>query len=354
MAKKVSEICAVPLLLLAAAVLLLRGAVCANAAYSAMQLSAKVVIPTLFPFSVLAGILVRSGIAMRLGIRFGKPIGYVFGVSPVCAVGVFLGMLCGFPVGAASIAQLYRDGSVDRESAERILPCCTNAGPAFLLSVAGAGVFGNRTYGWILLGIHLTASFLVGVTLRGSGYRSMSPVPEPKSQTAAAVFTESVQAAAVSMVQVSGFIVLFSVILSLMPACWPLAALLELTNGLTAIRETSMPTALLLPAVSAMLGWSGFCVHAQVLSFAAPLGLSGRRYLYGKMLHGCYAALLAVPVALLFRSEIPSTTAIHHPSSGEFFLTAAWALSAFCLFFSFLWKFRCQSVIIEKIRKGGG
>lgn len=350
MAKKLAVFASFPAVLALLIFLLLHGLISSGAAFEAMVLSAKVVVPCLFPFGVLAGILVRSRLALQWGAAFGRPVQAIYGVSPCCTAGILLGLLCGFPVGASVIAQLYRDGCIDKDSAERILPCCTNAGPAFILTIAGRGIFGSEKVGWLLLAIHLIASFLVGLTFRNPVHPSRVQSAPPPLRLSAAVLTDSVRDAALTMVQVSGFIVLFSVLLALLPKFWPLAALLELTNGLTAIRTASLPANILLPAVSAALGWSGLCVHSQVLSFTAPLGLSCQPYLLGKLFHGIYAALLAIPVSFLIPVEVPASTFFRTSDSVS---TTVWTVLSCCLFFASLWKFRQVSAIMRKKLEGG-
>ena len=345
-----------PALLLAAA-FLLRGAAVSDAAYRAMALTASVLVPSLFPFAVLASFLVLSGLGEDWSRRLGGLMERAFHLEGGCAAAWLLGMVCGFPVGAAAAVRLCEQGAISRDSAARALPLCTNAGPVFLVTVAGGTVLGSPKAGWLLLAVHLSASLLAGILLRSRRTPPPHPLPRQRALSPSAAFTEAVKSAALTMVQISGFVVLAAVLLCLLRlllealglrgAMLPLAGLLELTNGLTLLRDAGLGLRLRFVAASTMLGWSGLCVHAQVLSLSLPLGLSAAPYFRGKVLHGHLAAALSLPVSLLLPdgAVLPAFAAV--PAAfGGFCLTALWIFGSLPLFFCFLWKSGPASAIM--------
>ena len=80
-----------------------------------------------------------------------------------CVSAFLLGILGGYPLGAATIGQLRADGAISREEGERALAFCSNTGPAFLIGAAGTGVFHSRSAGLLLCGAHVLAAVLVGM-----------------------------------------------------------------------------------------------------------------------------------------------------------------------------------------------
>ncbi|MEA4964463.1 MAG: hypothetical protein VB055_01405 [Oscillospiraceae bacterium] len=349
-----------PLTLLLLSVMLLRAAETADAAFDAMRLSATVVVPSLFPFCVLSGVLVRSGLAVRWGRRCEKLMTTLFHVDGACAAPVMLGLLCGYPIGAVALSQLYADGEISKQGAERALGFSCNASPGFLVAVAGGAILGSARAGFLLLAVQVCACLLAGLALRGRGSARVAVRKTARPVSFAAAFSAAVRDAAVTMVQVSGFIVLFSVVLSLLRPITALipgggaqalcAGFLEVTNGLSVCAASDCGEKFLLCA--AMLGWSGLCVHFQVLSFTLPLGLSPVPYLRGKVLQSLFALLLAVPLSRFLRVPAAAFTAPSTaPSFPSFFLTAFWAF--LCLIFFSHWKFRKKSGIIKENRAGG-
>ena len=271
------------------AVLLLCAGDTAEAAADALHLAATVLVPSLFPFAVLSGFLAARGTAAAWRRPLGRLTARLFHADPGCAAAWAMGWLCGFPIGAAVLAALTARGGIRRDSAARMLPVCSCAGPGFLVTVAGAQLLRSRRAGWLLLLVHLAASLLAGLTLRPVEPPPEAPDPPGDAPPSLPVaFTEAVRGAALAMVQLAGFLVFFSMLLALLRraagalglgagAVLLLSGLLELTNGLQLLTQTAAPLPLRFLLSAAMLGWSGLCVHAQVLSLALPAGLPARR-----------------------------------------------------------------------------
>ena len=117
--------------------MLVRSQQAAQAVRDALVLCAQSVIPALFPFFVLSGLFISLGYAEIIGAAFAPPIRLLLGCSDVGAVAFFLGIVGGYPVGGRTVADLCRSGRCSREEAAYLLTFCNNAGPAFILGIAG-------------------------------------------------------------------------------------------------------------------------------------------------------------------------------------------------------------------------
>ena len=113
------------------------------AARDGLALCGNVIIPSLFPFFVLASLVVDLGLAAYLGRALEPVMRPLFHISGSCAAAVAMGFIGGYPVGARTALQLYQQGLCTKTEAERLLSFCNNSGPAFILGVVGAGVFGS-------------------------------------------------------------------------------------------------------------------------------------------------------------------------------------------------------------------
>ena len=89
----------------------------------------------------------------------------LFGLSGAGASALLLGLTGGYPLGAAAVGDMTRDGLLTPEEAERVLPLCNNSGPAFLIGAAGTGVFHDRALGLQLYLTHILAALVLGVLL---------------------------------------------------------------------------------------------------------------------------------------------------------------------------------------------
>ena len=142
----------IPLLFACAAMVLLVfcPAEAASYAHDGLKLCAEMLIPSLLPFFVVSGLLRAWGLPGILGRLLEAPAARLWGVDGACVSAFLLGILGGYPLGAATVSQLRADGAISREEGERALAFCSNTGPAFLLGAAGMGVFHSRKAGFLL------------------------------------------------------------------------------------------------------------------------------------------------------------------------------------------------------------
>lgn len=204
----------------AAAVLIARPQQSMQAARQGLALCADTIIPSLFPFFVLSGMVMELGLAKYLGRVLERVMWPLFRVNGAGATAVVLGLVGGYPVGARTAIELYRSGYCSRTQTERLLAFCNNSGPAFILGVVGAGVFGDGRAGLALYLIHVAASVCVGLVFRFYGgaeeQQDRRPPPAAGGVGFSAAFTRSVRSALTGVLNICAFVVTFSAILGLL------------------------------------------------------------------------------------------------------------------------------------------
>ena len=357
-------------LLLAAAALVAYPLEALEGARAGLDLCANVIVPSLFPFFVLSALILDLGFAEALGRALSPLMRPLFRLDGVCASALVLGLVGGYPVGARTAMELYKNGRCSPAEAQRMLAFCNNSGPAFIFGAVGAGVFGQSRIGLLLYGVHLLSSLLVGLLFRfypeNSGGRRMAGSAAAPPKPLAAAFTGAVTGAMGGALHISAFVLLFSIVIRLLScsgvlpalvtaltallaplevegiwiAAW-LTGLLELSGGVWALSELSnLSVGMTLAAF--MLGWAGPSVHCQTLSFLGGSGLSCRSYFLGKLLHGVIsAALLQVflhrmplPAVVYLAEQTETLTLLERSSTLTAATTASFALFALFLFFS--------------------
>ena len=328
--KKVRDALVGLALLIATAGLVAAPGEAITGAKDGLALCFNVIVPSLFPFFVLSSLVVDLGLAAYLGGALEGLMRPLFRVSGSCAAAVALGFIGGYPVGARTALQLYQQGLCTKTEAERLLAFCNNSGPAFILGVVGAGIFGDSRVGFLLYLTHALASLLVGLLFRfhgGSERRhSSKSCPKPiRTVTVPAAFTGAVTRSLQSTLNICAFVVFFAVVLQLLSAYGVFAALanllalagfeqewarrmvaglLELSSGVSSLRGSAQLAGRVSMAAF-MLGWAGLSVHCQVLSFLVDSGLSAKTYLAGKLCHGLIAAGLTWGLTRLFPLTAP-------------------------------------------------
>lgn len=283
--------------LAALGVLLLCSADTARAVREGLALCAGSVIPALFPFLAVSGLLTALDAGTAPG-RGRMLLARVLGCGPAGAGAFLLGLVGSYPVGARTVAQLYREKRISRPEACRLLLFCNNCGPAFILGVAGLGCFGSLRAGGLLWAVHMLAALGIALVLPRRPLPPGRDAAGVRPPAFAAAFVRSVRDAAGAMVQICGFVVFFLAALRLMARLTGLShpllsGAVELTQGILALPAT--PTGFVWAA--ALLGWGGLSVHGQSAAVLSGTDLPLGPYLAAKAAQAALSALLAWPVS---------------------------------------------------------
>lgn len=284
-----------------------------------LRLCGDVIIPSLFPFMVLAGFVATSRVCAVLE-RVLLPLTYVLRLPARAGAPLLMGLIGGYPVGARTLSIMVKQSNLDKDTAGRMLCFCVNAGPPFLLCAVGAGMFRSLQVGGLLLAAQVISTVVMGIvlglfepppdacTVQRQGYRPYSTC-----------FVQSVNDACTGMFSICAFVVLFSAITSLITATGAASALtaaitsqfpalgkdlvngilfgvLEVTTGCRTLGRCGYSGML---ATAALISFSGLSVIFQVMAAVHGSGISVRGFVFSRFVHalltlGVFAGLLRV------------------------------------------------------------
>jgi len=333
-----------------------------KAVEEALLLCGKVLIPSLLPAMVLTNLLLETGVSELLGRPAEKLMRFCFRLPGECAPVLVMGAAAGYPVGAKGAISLYEKGRISKSECERLMAFCNNSGPAFLFGTLGMMVFSSAGAGWILFLSHLAASLSVGFLFRF--YRTGEPVDIYGNQRertlclTAGSFTKSVSGTAENLMHMTAYVLFFSAIncvlsesgiLSCMAACisklagmsesrWEalLTGLIEMTGGIFHLSLEGDGVLSALPLAAFLVGWAGFSVHFQVLSFLGENRLSVVPYFTGKLLHGVLSAFYTMVLSRLICVETAMTfTSVPTLEGSRLFVLSILTGTGITLFFLF-------------------
>lgn len=287
----------------------------------ALRLCADTIIPSLFPFFVLSVLLNRLGLPGILSRLTGGVASALFGVSGEGASALFIGLIGGYPMGASYIADMYLCGRIGREEGERLLTFCNNSGPAFIIGAIGMSAFHSTAAGLMLYGVHIFSALLNGLIFSGS--RSVAgrpPVTDGESELETAL-TDAVKSSVTAVLNVCGFVVIFSVLVGLLDCsgyfsrlCMSLGrssglgseyiralltGVLELGNGAYALSFLPLsPASLALAAF--LVGFGSVSVHCQTAAVLSLTGMKGTLHFAGRLSMAIISALTAFVCGIFF------------------------------------------------------
>lgn len=271
-------------------IILSHPAQCLSFALNGLNLWFQKMIPALFPFMVLSGIMIRMNLTDAFVKLLSPVLKPLFCLSNSCIYIIFMGFLCGFPMGAHVTAQLYMRKQISKKEAELLLAFCNNIGPVYFISFA-LPVIGISKKLFPVIGMY-GLPLLYGLILRHTVYakdipkRRYSPItPElTTSVNFLAALDESVTSALSGIARLGGYMIFFN-LLNIIPAIYLPEAIraygscfLEITGGLQILQNASPIYAL------CILPFGGLSCLAQTYSMIKESNLSLGNYLFHKIL----------------------------------------------------------------------
>lgn len=310
-------------LLLLALLLLRHRTAAAAGVVSGIHTCLGTLIPSLFPFILLACLCTNSRAAQVLFRPLSPVMRHVFRLPACAAPAVLLGLTAGYPTGAKITANLYAAGKLTREQAARLLCFCTAPGYAFAAAYTGSLLLRSDRIGLNLFFACALAPLLLGLTLSRFAEKPEKSLKSPESAPGGIV--SAVQDGIKATVSLCGFVLVFSMLLAVLHdagifqyLCGFLSRLgltvplsgtlltmgLEITAGVTQCVYWHLPVYFL----AFGLGFSGVCIHLQIFSFfhKAGLPLSKTRYVLARFLNG----LLSAAFYLLLSYFLPANTSV--------------------------------------------
>ena len=276
--------------------LLLRSAELGDGIRKGLEICSFSVIPALFPFMVLSVFICKSSLADFFAKAF-LPVTKLLRLPKDSAGAIFASLIGGYPTGAKCINDLVISGKIDRKSAERMLCFCVNAGPPFLISAVGTGIFGSAKTGFLLFFAQLFSSAAIAFFSRffaeKSEFPEYSAFLEKKSK--ASCLTESVISAAESCFNMCAFIVLSFGLLELFENGALFSAIknpiakalfsgaIEVTAGCFSAGEAEGFSAII--AAGAVASFSGISVMLRVAAATEKSGISLLPFFVSRFFH---------------------------------------------------------------------
>ncbi len=271
----------------------------------ALDLWFRNMIPSLLPFMIISGIMIRLKLTDKAAMLIYPAVMPVYRVRKNVCYAMLIGFLCGFPMGARVVGDLYTRQMITKREAEYLLSFCNNIGPVYFCSFALPLLERQLVFPYLfgMYGIPL----LYGLALRFTLFRD---VPAPQHRHSAALVSceedctmprneqdrseslgkrllaetdDAIHSAVWGILSLGGYMILYN-LLNLIPHILLgrpmklLSPLLEITGGLKFVGNSQPLYSLL------ALSFGGLCCIAQTYSCIGESGLSIGRYIQHKLM----------------------------------------------------------------------
>jgi sporulation integral membrane protein YlbJ len=247
---------------------------------------------------------------------------FVFGTSGYGAYVFIMSIFAGYPAGARIVGQLIEDKKISLEEGQQILTFSSTSGPLFIIGAVGSGMLNSPIAGYILYITHILGAVLNGIVLRiffkkKSIKQGYTFYDSKKTSSSGDILSKGIMTSLVTSGFIGGYIILFSVIITLLNKiqffsvlndllqtalflpqpianyiCTLLETSIEISNGSKIISQLPLSFDLKLIFASFIIAFSGFSIIGQVSSVLSKTKISMGKYIVHKFIHGIFSSLL--------------------------------------------------------------
>lgn len=300
----------------------------------------EIVFPSLLPFLIISELLIGFGVVAFIGVLLEPLMRPLFRVPGVGGFVWAMGMASGYPSGAKLTVRLRKDNEITAYEAERLVSFTNSSNPLFIFGAIAVGFFHNAKVGIILALAHYLGNICVGLVMRFHGpyykgkkterhsavkkislRRAFSELHQTRlknQKPLGKLLGDAVLTSVQTLLMVGGFLILFSVLNSMLALIGVTALLAGMLGLLLPLFQIS--TELSIPLISGIfeitlggkltsevmhvslmdqiiitsffLAFSGLSVQAQVASILAESDIRFKPFFWARIMHGCFAALI--------------------------------------------------------------
>ncbi|MDD2446550.1 MAG: sporulation integral membrane protein YlbJ [Tissierellia bacterium] len=318
-----------------------------NSAREGLNLWFNLLIPSLYPFIFITDLLVSFGIINSITKYFDPLMVSIFNVPGIGAFPFSMSIMSGYPIGARLTSKLRKERYISKIDADRLISFSSTSGPLFILGTVLIGMMGGPNVSALMIIPHYLGAITVGVIFRfykrkdslistnNYQYNNRSHLDKEalENKSVGSLIYKSIKDSMESIISIGGFVIIYSVIIDILLSFQLfnslvgvisqltsidaniikgiIAGIIEMTNGCEIISNLNIDLIIKVIILNLIIGWGGFSIHSQALSFISSTDISPKIYLISKFLHGIFSAIYTYVLYLLFYKNITMKTYIN-------------------------------------------
>ncbi len=265
------------------------------------------IIPTLLPFIILSNLMVSLDVFHYLTFFFAPITKPILAISKNSNYAIILGMICGYPMGAKTCADLVINKKINPKEGQYLLLFTNNVSPMFVISYISNSILKNQALnGDFFIAIYLSP-ILISLIYNKHYRKSIKTLRFTHTQTNYntnmidfRLIDKAIMDGFETITKLGGYIILFSIIssfiqekieINLLVKCFILG-FVEITTGIDYIGSMSFPIFLKGLIICGITSFGGLSSLAQTNSMIKEAGLSIKPYFFSKLLTGVFGALI--------------------------------------------------------------
>lgn len=272
------------------------------------------VFPSLFPFFVLANILIKCGIPEFMGFLFKGVMNKFFKIKGICAFIFFMSIISGNPANAKYTRELYINGKINKYEATKILCFTCFSNPLFILGTVSILFLNNKEAGLLILLCHYLGNLIIGFGMRGyhpsvkekerfslkKAINEMHLKRINNKESFGEIITGSIISSIDTLLLILGVITMCLVFTTIFFNNLDLNSVfksvlngfIEMTQGLKYISLEAIPLKLKCILTVMILSFGGFSVHMQIMGILNDTDIKYLPFLCARICHAIISSIL--------------------------------------------------------------
>lgn len=259
--------------------------------------------PSIFPFFVLASLLLNLGLADKISKKIDFLIKRIFHIEGISSFIVVISIISGFPSGSKYISDCYKKGLISKKTANYLLTFTHFGNPLFILGTCGI-VLNNITIAYRILIINIVTNITLGIILRPKEVISSNYTLKNEKLSFMEALPNAINDAIKLLLFMLGSITFFMFFSKLITSTLHLnnfysvitTGILDLTSGISMVNTLNISNYLQGLIVLSFITFGSLSVHLQVINNIKEQDLSYKYFFMGRIIE----TFLALVIYLLF------------------------------------------------------
>ena len=258
--------------------------------------------PSIFPFFVLASLLLELGIASKISNKVNPLFKRLFHVEGNSSFIILVSIISGFPSGSKYIKESLKNKTIDKDTANYLLTFTHFANPLFILGTCGT-ILNSISLAYKILIIQIIANLILGIILRPKEIITSKNISTNyNNKSFLEVLPKAINDAIKVLLFMLGSITFFMFFSKLLTSTLSLnpffktiiTGILDMTSGISLVPTISTNNYIRGLIVLTFITFGSFSVHLQVINNIKEENIEYKYFLLGRILQTSIALLLYI------------------------------------------------------------
>ena len=301
MKKKYQELFAVLIILFIYLGIFINPSLIIESGISSINIFKTKLFPSIFPFFVLASLLLELGIATKISYKLNPIFKKLFHVEGNSSFIILVSIISGFPSGSKYVVESYKNKTIDKTTANYLLTFTHFANPLFILGTCGL-ILNSLSLAYKILIIQIISNLILGIILRPKKIITSKKITNYQNKSFLEALPKAINDAIKLLLFMLGSITFFMFFSKLLTSFLSLntffetiiTGILDMTSGISLVSSINTTNYIRGLLVLTFITFGSFSVHLQVLNNIKEEDLEYKYFFFGRIIETSIALLLYI------------------------------------------------------------